>query len=219
MRCSPGLRSTVFFAIPPSMDRMGYNFFLYGVYSEGQACHGRFKNFIKQSEPAQVKASVFKLQSGLSLLLNEGSHCILGSAVELEMTESHWPLFDCLNGYNQSLAGKNFIVKENVSAQLPDGGQVLVATYCLNPEKKHQTLGEVNEAELQNFSTRQSQTLVEKLTDRQRTYIHKLSRARGREIIPVDMALYRELMSLELIVDKGRRLALTNLGVEISHFL
>lgn len=198
---------------------MGYNFFLYGVYSEGQPCHGRFKNFIKKSEPAQVKASVFKLQSGLCLLLNEGAQWVSGSAVELEMDESHWPLFDALNGYNQSLASKNFIIKETVSAHTAEGLQILLSTYCLNPEKKHQTLGEVSEVELQNISALPFQSLVEKLTDRQRTYIHKLSKARGREIIPVDMALYRELMCLELIVDKGRRLALTNLGVEVSHFL
>jgi hypothetical protein len=33
------------------------------------------------------------------------------------------------------------------------------------------------------------------------------------------MELYRELMKLELVVDKGRRLALSKLGQEVARYL
>lgn len=92
-------------------------------------------------------------------------------------------------------------------------------TYCLNSDKKISGLQRIVDEKLSIPLPGVSNDLIGKLTERQKTYIQKLAQARGREIVPVDMALYRELMSLELIVDKGRRLALTKLGTEISLFL
>lgn len=57
------------------------------------------------------------------------------------------------------------------------------------------------------------------LTEKQKDYILRLGRVSGREIIPIDLPLYRELMNLEIIVDKGRRLALSKLGHEIYRYL
>ncbi|MNS72308.1 hypothetical protein D3C72_1057130 [compost metagenome] len=61
--------------------------------------------------------------------------------------------------------------------------------------------------------------LTAKLSDKQVTYIQKLGKSSGREIIPIDLTLYRELMNLELIVDKGRRLALSKFGQEVYRHL
>ena len=59
----------------------------------------------------------------------------------------------------------------------------------------------------------------EVLTDGQRQYILRLGATSGREIVPIDMKLYRELLNLEMIVDKGRRLALSKLGHEVFRYL
>ena len=62
--------------------------------------------------------------------------------------------------------------------------------------------------------------LTQQLTGRQKAYVLKLGAAKGRDIIPVDdLSLYRELMKLELIVDKGRRLALSSLGKDVYNHL
>lgn len=193
---------------------MGFNFFLYGAYEPEQPCYGRFKNFIKNSQTAFVKGTLHQLQCGLPLLLKEGDGWTQGTAVELDIPETQWPIFDAINGCFQP--AKSFIVRESFAARMAgasDAEEFSLSTYALNPEKKQQTRGPV---EIQNVL---SSSLIHQLTERQRTYIYKLSRAKGREIIPVDMLLYRELLLLELIVDKGRRLALTNLGQEVSHFL
>jgi hypothetical protein len=195
---------------------MGYNFFLYGAYGEGQSCYGRFKNFIKSTKPAFVKASIYQLKCGMPLLVNQGETLVSGQAVELDFAESQWPIIDALNGFYALAPEKSFILREIVVATGLEGEPISLQTYCLNPLKKNQTLGEVTSTELEKMS---ETSLIQHLTERQKTYIYKLSRAKGREIVPIDMALYRELISLELIVDKGRRLALTNLGQEISHFL
>ncbi len=57
------------------------------------------------------------------------------------------------------------------------------------------------------------------LSEKQMDYILRLGKVSGREIVPIDLQLYRELMNLEIIVDKGRRLALSKLGHEIYRFL
>ena len=53
------------------------------------------------------------------------------------------------------------------------------------------------------------------LSEQQKNYIIKLGGSRGRDVVPINLGLYRELMQLDLIVDKGRRLALTKRGKDI----
>ncbi len=198
---------------------MGYSFFLYGVYDEGQKCYPRFKNFIVHQQTAYVKGTLFKLACGLALLNPQGEKVVPGRLVQLDINESHWPIIDALNGYNSSAGKKNFIVREQIEVSVHEGAPVLAQTYCLSPDKKMRGCQEITEDTFYTQFKESHQTLLDRLTERQKTYIQKLSQAKGREIVPVDMALYRELMSLELIVDKGRRLALTSLGQEVSLFL
>ncbi len=54
------------------------------------------------------------------------------------------------------------------------------------------------------------------LSLRQANYVKKLGQISGRDILPIDLDLYRELMKLGLIIDKGRRLALTDLGKKVA---
>jgi len=54
------------------------------------------------------------------------------------------------------------------------------------------------------------------LNPRQASYVKKLGQITGRDVLPIDLDLYRELMKLGLIIDKGRRLALTELGKRIA---
>jgi hypothetical protein len=65
--------------------------------------------------------------------------------------------------------------------------------------------------------------IYSRLTAKQKAYIQRLGlstgRSKGREIVPIDLGLYRELMHLEIVVDKGRRLALTELGQELCRML
>ena len=191
--------------------RVGISYFLYGVYSEGQPCHERFKNFIIKSQSAFVKASLFQLLSGLQMIASEGHDTIQGQLVELDIPQDSQATFDAINGYYADFKEKTIIWRETLLAQTEWGSEP-AEVYTLNPTKKDQ-FRQVPPSEVVGSQ------LFEKLSDRHKTYICKLAIAKGREIVPVDMALYRELMGLELIVDKGRRLALTPLGQEVSCFL
>jgi hypothetical protein len=198
---------------------MGYSFFLYGVYDEGQTCYSRFQNLITNSQTAYVQGTLYKLASGLSLLSPRGDKTVPGRLVELNIEESHWPIVDALNGYNASAGKKNFIVREPVEVSVLEGAPVSAQTYCMSSERKTLGCQEITDPSVYATFVNGQPSLIDRLTERQKTYIQKLSQAKGREIVPVDMALYRELMSLELIIDKGRRLALTHLGQEVSLFL
>lgn len=57
------------------------------------------------------------------------------------------------------------------------------------------------------------------LSNEQKQYLAKLKSATGRQVVPINLRLYRELLNLDLIVDKGRRLALSKLGNEVIRFL
>lgn len=198
---------------------MKYSFFLYGVYDENQKCHSRFKEFIVKKEKAYVKGSLHVLNCGLALLSSEGSSVIPGHVVELECPESYLSILDMLSGYDPQSPKKSFVHRVSVQASVVEAQPVETQAYCLNSEKKIAGLRKLDCAELQAYFGASKENIIDKLTERQKTYIQKLAQAKGREIVPVDMALYRELMSLELIVDKGRRLALTRLGSEVSLFL
>lgn len=85
-------------------------------------------------------------------------------------------------------------------------------------------LHEINEAEMTTTQIadmrgaipQSIEAIAHELTPRQSTYVKRLSQITGREIVPIDLDLYRELLKLELIIDKGRRLALTKLGKEVA---
>ena len=61
--------------------------------------------------------------------------------------------------------------------------------------------------------------LSNKLSDSQKRYILKLGASSGRDIVPINLDIYRDLLNKGLIVDKGRRLALTNLGFDVYKYL
>ncbi len=198
---------------------MNRSFFIYGIYDENQKCHSRFKNFIVRKEKAYTKGSLHLLSCGLGLLSAEGQSVIPGHFVEVDAPESYWPILDMLCGFDPSSPKKSLVHRQAISVSLLEAQPVQVEAYCINPEKKIVGSKKLEGEELDMYFNQPTTCLIDKLTERQKTYIQKLAQAKGREIVPVDMALYRELMSLELIVDKGRRLALSRLGSEISLFL
>lgn len=198
---------------------MKYSFFLYGVYDEQQKCHSRFKEFIIRKEKAYVKGSLHVLSCGLGLLSTDGHSVVPGHLVEIECPESYLAILDVLSGYDPLAPKKSFVHRQSLLVSVVEAQPIETQAYCINPEKKINGIRKLEGADLHSYFSKPSDSLIDKLTDRQKTYIQKLAQAKGREIVPVDMALYRELMSLELIVDKGRRLALTRLGTEISLFL
>jgi len=107
--------------------------------------------------------------------------------------------------------------REHVQVQTDTTSKTAIV-YFLNEEKLPNTAKYISdgqwEKDLEVFPP-----IPKVLTERQKNYIQRLGQSSGRDIIPIDLSLYRELMKMELVIDKGRRIALTKLGQEVYRYL
>jgi hypothetical protein len=204
-------------------------FFAIGSWTEGMFHFKKLKPFIASCEVAYVKAQAYRLPVGFPVLLDAGvavgennsheSDRICGQLIELRYDETLLALMDSLHGVNLQNPEKGLHIRQSVEVVKSSGETESVQVYFFNPKKlsaKSQRIaGGVWQESLQ-----QAPPLPEQLTEKQRTYVLRLGAVKGRDIVPInDLSLYRELMKLDLIVDKGRRLALSHLGKEVYSYL
>lgn len=194
-------------------------FFVYGSFCEGMVHFSKIQNFVESSVFARVKASAHRLKVGFPVLLKSGGELVPGQLVELRASELLLNLMDEFHGFNQQDPEKSLYSREEVEVH-PEGSSdsVKAWVYFLNPSKLPKNSEKIVDGDWQR-SMQDRPTLTSQLSEKQVNYIHKLGKSSGREIVPIDLTLYRELMNLELIVDKGRRLALTKLGQEVYRHL
>ena len=127
-------------------------------------------------------------------------------------------LLDEFHGVSPFAPQKSLFFKESVNVASEDG-QVRSATiYMMNPTLLPKAAHLIEHGDWL-ADLREKPALADTLTERQANYVRRLAASSGREIVPIDMQLYRELLKLELIVDKGRRLALSKLGHEVARFI
>lgn len=194
-------------------------FFVYGSLCEGMVHFSKIQNFIESSVEAQVKASAYRLPIGFPALLKAGEDLVPGQLLELRASELLINLLDELFGFNRHDPEKSLYSREEAEV-FPQGASIPVKAwiYFLNPAKLPTGASLIPCGDWPK-SLQEAPSLISQLSERQAAYIQKLGRSAGREIIPIDLPLYRELMKLELIVDKGRRLALSKLGKEVFQHL
>lgn len=190
-------------------------FFVYGSMAEGLVHFHKIKDFIIHSVPAKVQGSVFRLKVGFPVLLETGTDSVAGHLVTLNCTELLLNLMDEFHGFNRMDEAKSLYFRKETQIL---GSPEQAWTYFLNPKKLPSNAKLIVGGDWQQ-SLKEQAPLTEKLTERQRTYVLRLGNSTGREIVPIDLQLYRELMNLEMIVDKGRRLALSKTGNEVFRYL
>lgn len=194
-------------------------FFAIGSWTEGMLNFEKLKNFIVSYESASIEGCVYRLPVGFPVYVDQGADQILGQLIELKIDQTLLNLMDSFHGVHFTEAAKGLhqrIIKtvKKISGQLEQAH-----VYIFNPKKLTKNAKLINGGAWKE-SLENHPPLPQLLTDRQKTYILKLGAAKGRDIIPIqDLALYRELMKLELIVDKGRRLALSSLGKDVYNHL
>lgn len=190
-------------------------FFVHGAMSEGMVHWSRISQFIESTTPARIHASAWRLKVGFPVLLKEGRDPIAGQVAEVKASELLLNLLDEFHGFSRFDPEKSLFVREE--CDLAEGGRAWV--YFLNPRKLSPQARPIENGDWKR-DLETNPPLTAKITERQRGYLLRLAAATGREIVPInDMSLYRELMNLELIVDKGRRLALSPFGREVARYL
>lgn len=193
-------------------------FFVYGSLCEGMVHFSKIQSFIVSSVPAQIRATAFRLKVGFPALINSGADVISGHLVELRSSDLLIGLLDEFFGFNQMDPTKSLYHRQETLVSIEGGDIEKAWVYFLNPAKLPANATPIHGGDWAK-SLEEQPDLTQKLTDKQKGYISKLGASSGREIVPIDLQLYRELMNLELIVDKGRRLALSKLGHEVYRHL
>lgn len=193
-------------------------FFVYGSLSEGMVHFSKIKNLIESSTPAQIRATAYRLKVGFPVLIDSELDLVPGRLVDIRSTDLLISLLDEFFGVNAIDPQGGLYHRKEVSASTAEGESSTAWVYFLNPQKLSSDATMIVGGDWIK-SLAEEPAITEKLSDRQKQYISKLGATSGREIVPIDLQLYRELMKLELIVDKGRRLALSKFGHEVYRHL
>lgn len=190
-------------------------FFMIGSWTEGMVHFKKIAPFVVSSESAVIQASVYRPPVGYPVLVKDGNSQIRGQLVEMNMDSTMLAILDTFYGVHPSDSEKGLHMRQKARVNKLSGEAEDVEVYYLNPKKLNSKFTLITDSEWKK-SLAENPPLPETLSEKQREYILKLGAAKGRDIVPIqDLTLYRELMKLELIVDKGRRLALSSLGKEV----
>jgi hypothetical protein len=157
------------------------------------------------------------LPVGYPVFSDEGEDGVLGQLLELEAPAILLTILDEFHGVVPTFPAKSLFFKKEISVE-SEGVQVAASVYVINPSKIPANSKKIDGGNWMAEMEREP-AFVTQLTDRQAEYVRRLGSSTGREIIPINLDLYRELMKLDLIVDKGRRLALSKLGREVYRYL
>jgi gamma-glutamylcyclotransferase (GGCT)/AIG2-like uncharacterized protein YtfP len=166
-----------------------------------------------------ARGSVFRLEVGYPVFMTEGTTLVHGHLVQLKPSETLPKVLDELHGYSAAQPENSLYLKTLVQVfRVGETDPVGAWTYSMNPAKLPRNAVLIKDGDWKK-SMEEKQPLTQNLTTSQRNYIQRLGKSTGRDIVPINLDLYRELMNKGLIVDKGRRLALTQLGQEVFRFL
>jgi gamma-glutamylcyclotransferase (GGCT)/AIG2-like uncharacterized protein YtfP len=192
-------------------------FFVYGSLSEGLVHFNKIQDFIISSTAAITRASVYRLKVGYPVLLEGEDDEVFGCLVKMRTTEFLVNLLDEFHGYHRMDETKSLFFRREIVVHT-DQVMEKAWAYLLNPKKLPKTARLIQGGNWQK-SLELEPPLTHQLTEQQIAYIQRLGRSSGREIVPIDLSLYRELMNLDMIVDKGRRIALSKTGYEVFRYL
>lgn len=191
--------------------------FVFGSMSEGMVHYGRISSFVQNKQEAAAQGSLYRLEVGYPVFIPEGETPVKGQLLQLEVTDIFWKVMDEFHGYSAQMPEKSLYLRLPISVNV-DGVAVETQVYSMNPAKLPRTATLIEGGDWQ-ASIKEKEPFITQLSSNQKCYVQKLGKSTGRDIVPINLDLYRELMNKGLIIDKGRRLALTPLGHEVFRFL
>ncbi len=194
-------------------------FFVIGSWTEGMLHFQKLRPFIVSYEQALIQGHVYRLPAGFPVIVQnmdfEESDQIQGQLVEIRSDETLVTLMDSFHGVHHLDDTKGVHVRRLIKVKKTSGEIENAYVYLYNLKKLNVKAQRVQGGVWQEMM-KSNPPMTDQLSERQRFYLLKLGAAKARDIIPInDLSLYRELIKLELIVDKGRRLALSSLGKEV----
>lgn len=191
--------------------------FTVGSFAPGMPHYPKLEPFVESVEAGAAVGSVYRAPSGLIAFSSSGAQKVEGALVSLRSPELALAVLDAYHGVAPGRPEAGLYARGVVEVSAASG-RVEAAVYEMNPRRLSPGARPIADADWR-ASLAQKAPLYARLTERQKAYVLKLGSAGARAVVPIDLQLYRELLSLELVADKGRRLALTSLGQEVARML
>lgn len=193
-------------------------FFVYGSLVQGMVHHEKFFKNSTFIGNGLVKGSIYRLEVGYHVFAESADGYVPGEIYEVDASHVLIALMDEFHGYSPLNLEKSLYHRKEIEVLVSGVGASKVWAYVANPLKIPKTARKIETGNWKDdFLNNPPLTL--RLTDKEKEYVRKLGLSVGRDIVPIQLDIYRQLMNLGLIVDKGRRLALSKLGQEVLRFL
>ena len=192
--------------------------FVYGSMMKGMVHHNKLAAMVKDLKPATVEGVLYRLPVGYPAMV-DGQGTVKGELLTLNNFKDIIKILDEFEGYSATTPEKSLYLRVE-KPLLVEGAKKPVTSfvYVLNPIKLPREATVIESGDYRSTMAA-NPPLSFQLTDSQKRYILKLGASSGRDIVPINLDIYRDLLNKGLIVDKGRRLALTNLGFDVYKYL
>ena len=178
----------------------------------------KIEDFVGHTSKAFLSGSMYRTKFGFPLLVKGGGDVIQGHVHEVRGPGLLLRLLDEFFGVNTLDPIKSLHVRETVLVEDESGQAASAQVFFLNPLKLPPLAVRIENGDWQS-SLQKDPPLSQQLSEPQRLYIQRMGATGGRETVPLDMNLYRELLQMKLIEDVGRQLNLSKLGQEVYRFL
>lgn len=193
--------------------------FVCGSFCKGFVHFKLLEAFVNEIQSAVAKGAVYRLKVGYPVYSRAGSDRVPGQLLTIRSESSLLlTLLDEFHGVSLLDPKKSTYSREAIEVTT-ESGQVEQATvYSVNTLKLPSSARLISDGDWAT-NLQEEPPITVKLPEKQKSYIQRLGRVSGREIVPIELPIYRELMNLEIIVDKGRRLALSKFGHEVFRYI
>lgn len=198
--------------------------FVYGSFTHGFIHNAKIEQYVSERQPASVMGHAYFLDVGYPAVLAPMAKpelkpaAIHGELLLVKAPELVHKILDDFHGVHNAQPEKGLHFKHVIQAAVAGGGVASASAYFLNPAKLPRNAQYIGDGDWrQAFDS--ADRVQDQLTPEQIHYMRKLASIKGRQSHPYDLKTARELMKLEIVVDKGRRLALTRLGKDVLRYL
>jgi gamma-glutamylcyclotransferase (GGCT)/AIG2-like uncharacterized protein YtfP len=192
--------------------------FVYGSLMSGMVHHNKVAALVKEIKPGSCQGVLYRLPVGYPVMV-EGEGIVKGEVLTLNNFKDIIKILDEFEGYSPTTPDKSLHLRVEKLINVEGAKKPSTSfTYVLNPTRLPREATKIETGDYRSTMVAQP-PLSMQLTDSQKRYILKLGASSGRDIVPINLDIYRDLLNKGLIVDKGRRLALTNLGFDVYKYL
>jgi gamma-glutamylcyclotransferase (GGCT)/AIG2-like uncharacterized protein YtfP len=197
--------------------------FVYGSFTAGMIHRSKINQAVQSASAGHIEGHCYLLPVGYPAVLATAAQPTLapskiyGELLSVEGPDLLFRLLDEFHGVSVLHPEKSLYFKLEVQVQTSQGVETAL-TYALNPAKLPAEALWIADGDWVK-AMQGKPGLTQLLSPKQVEYLKKLGQIKGRGVIPYDLNLNRELMKLDLLVDKGRRLALTKLGKDLIRYL